>query len=293
MKKGKYVYKNKESMDTMYAFYDKALSSLNVDYEEVYIDTTYGKTHLLTIGDKNKTPIFTLHGGNGISPLNIRFFLPLLENHCIIAPDVIGMPGKSAPYRNLNTNKDDYGVWIHEIIEYLKLDKVSFIVSSYSCAMMLSLAKIKPERIDKVIFIVPSGIAHGAIFPMMSKMAIPFMKYYFKPSNKTLNTIIETMVSECDELWSEFFDLMMSSYKMEMRPPKEFSKNELVNFYSPILIFASNEDIFFPADKVFSKAKQLFNGSIKTYLIDGKHLPSNKTMKYICDKTAQFLEVQK
>lgn len=49
--------------------------------------------------------IFMIHGGNGISPLNIKLFLPLLKEYCMIAPDVIGMPGKSEPYRNLNTVK--------------------------------------------------------------------------------------------------------------------------------------------------------------------------------------------
>lgn len=93
----------------MHEFYDKALNSLNVNYEEQYIGTTFGKTHVLIIGDKNKRKLITLHGGNGISPLNIRIFIPLLEEYCIIAPDVIGMPGKSEPYRNLDTNKDDNG----------------------------------------------------------------------------------------------------------------------------------------------------------------------------------------
>ena len=114
---GKFVYKNKECMDKMHEFYDKALNSLNINYEKQYIGTTFGKTHVLIIGDTKKRKMITLHGGNGISPLNIRIFIPLLEEYCIIAPDVIGMPGKSEPYRNLDTNKDDYGLWLGEIMD--------------------------------------------------------------------------------------------------------------------------------------------------------------------------------
>lgn len=290
IKNGKYVYKNEHCMDKMHAFYDKALTSLEVDYKELYIDTTYGKSHMLIVGDENKTPIFTLHGGNGISPLNIRLFMPLLEKYCIIAPDVIGMPGKSAPYRNLNTNKDDYGIWICEIMDYMKLDKVLFAVSSYSAAMMLSLAKVAPEKIEKAMLLVPSGIAHGPILPMMSKMAIPFMKYYFKPTPAALTGIVNVMVSEGDDLWCEFLDLMMSSYKMEMRAPKEFSRKELEKFHSDLIIFASNDDIFFPAIKVFVKAEKIFNGKVETDLIEGKHLPAKDTMKYVCEKTMEFFE---
>ena len=85
---GKFVYKNKECMDKMHEFYDKALNSLNINYEKQYIGTTFGKTHVLIIGDTKKRKMITLHGGNGISPLNIRIFIPLLEEYCIIAPDV-------------------------------------------------------------------------------------------------------------------------------------------------------------------------------------------------------------
>lgn len=290
MKNGKYVYKNKECEEKMHAFYDKAMASLGVNYTEAYVDTSFGKTHVLTIGDEKKPKILTLHGGNGISPLNIRLFLPLVQDFCIIAPDVIGMPGKSAPYRNLNTSKDDYGVWLYEITERLGIKRASFAVSSYSSAMMLSLAVIHPEKIGKSVLLVPSGIAHGKIMPMINKMMFPFIKYYFKPTKAGLDGIIETMAGQSDDLWREFFDLMMSSYKMEMRAPKEYGKKELASFNSPIMIFASNNDIFFPADKVFKKAREIFSGEISTRLIESKHLPDEKSMEYICGEAAEFLK---
>ena len=289
-KPGRFVYKNAESMEKMHSFYDKALASLQVPYREEYIDTSYGKTHVLILGDEKKAPIFTLHGGNGISPLNIRLFLPLLEKYSIIAPDVVGMPGKSEPYRNLNTNREDFGLWLCELLNCMHIKKISFIVSSYSSAMMLFLAKMSPDRIDKAVLFVPSCIAHGAIGPMMCKMAFPFMKYYFAPSEKSLNGILDVMAGESDYLWREFFDLMMSSYKMEMRAPKEYKKNELNNFNSPILIFASNDDIFFPANKVFPKAEEIFIKKPQTHFIESKHLPSSTTMADVCKKTITFLE---
>ena len=64
-------------------------------FSEKYIDTSFGRTHCLWVGDQNKPRICTIHGGNGITTLNLKLFLPLLSEFCIIAPDVIGMPGKS------------------------------------------------------------------------------------------------------------------------------------------------------------------------------------------------------
>ena len=81
----------------------------------------------------------------GITTLNLKLFLPLLEEYSIIAPDVIGMPGKSDPYRNISSKKDEYGLWIKEVLNHYKEERISFAVSSYSSAMFLSFAKRYPE----------------------------------------------------------------------------------------------------------------------------------------------------
>ena len=290
VKNGKFVYKNEDSLKKMHEFYDKTLASLDVPYSEEYFDTSFGQTHCLLVGDPEKPRICTIHGGNGITSLNLKLFLPLLEEYSIIAPDVIGMPGKSDPYRNISSKKDEYGLWIKEVLNHYKEDRISFVVSSYSSAMFLSFAKRYPEMIQSALLLVPSGIAHGPILPMLGKMVVPFMKYYFSPSEKTLDVVIESMGGKGDPVWREFFDIMMSSYKMEMRPPREYKKKELISFTSPLLIIASENDIFFPASRVFRKAREIFAGSVTTVEIDSKHLPSDETMIDVCKRTKEFFK---
>ena len=151
IKNGKFVYKNEDSMKKMHEFYDKTLASLDVPYSEDYFDTSFGKTHCLLVGDPEKPRICTIHGGNGITTLNLKLFLPLLQEYCIIAPDVIGMPGKSDPYRNISSKKDEYGLWIKEVLDHYKEDRISFVVSSYSSAMFLSFGSIPlPTRMGYI-----------------------------------------------------------------------------------------------------------------------------------------------
>ncbi len=290
VKNGKFVYKNEDSMKKMHEFYDKTLVSLEVPYSEDYFDTSFGQTHCILAGDPEKPRICTIHGGNGITTLNLKLFLPLLQEYSIIAPDVIGMPGKSDPYRNISSKKDEYGLWIKEVLDHYKEERISFVVSSYSSAMFLSFAKRYPEMVQSALLLVPSGIAHGPILPMMGKMVVPFMKYFFYPSEKTLDAVIESMGGKGDPVWREFFDIMMSSYKMEMRPPREYKKKEMISFTSPLLIIASENDIFFPASRVFCKAREIFAGPVTTVEIDSKHLPSEETMIDVCKRTKEFFK---
>lgn len=284
----KYVYKNLDSEKRIHDFYDKTLNNLKIDYHEQYIETSFGKTHLLTIGSLDKPAIFTLHGGNGINPLNIKLFLPLLESFCIYAPDVIGFPGKSEPIR-MNPKDDSYGIWIKELLHTLSIDSIPFVVSSYSSAMLLTLAKLAPEKIAKAVLLVPSGIAHGSIFSIVQKQMLPFITYSIKPTAIRLEKAFKPMLSEKDDVWYDFFHIMLTDYKMEMRSPREFSAKEMNSFKAPLFIIASNEDIFFPANKVFAKAKKLFQNVIITKTIEGNHLPSQKTMNTICKEITAFL----
>lgn len=285
---GSFVYKNEDARNKMFAFYDKAMEELGITYSEEYVPTSFGNTHIIIAGEDKGDTIITLHGGNGITPLNLKLFMPLLKKYKVIAPDVPGMPGKSEPYRRISSKKDEYCAWLEELMEYLNISRAKFVVSSYSSAMLLSLAAFKPERIDKAALVVPSGLAHGPLFNIIKKMSLPFLTYYLHPSQKGLSSILDIMMDEPDEIWKEFMDLMMSTYKMEMRAPKEYTKQDLENFLAPVILFASPEDVFFPYDQVSAAAKEIFQGRQEIFKIQGKHLPSTRTLQYICSKIEEF-----
>ena len=77
---------------------------------------------------------------------------------------------------------------------------------------------------------------------------------------------------------------------MELRGPKEFTKEELGNFKAPIFIFVAKDDIFFPADRVIPKAKTIFQNPVKIECIDGGHLSSKNTLEYVNHKIVKFLK---
>jgi hypothetical protein len=59
-------------------------------------------------------------------------------------------------------------------------------------------------------------------------------------------------------------------------------------FKAPLLIMASQKDIFFPADRVFAKTRKIFTGPVTTAEIDSKHLPSDQVMVEVCKRAKDF-----
>ncbi len=64
----------------------------------------------------------------------------------------------------------------------------------------------------------------------------------------------------------------------------------MISFKAPLLIIASEKDIFFPAGRVFNKAGKIFAGHVTMVEIDSKHLPSDETMVDVCKRTIEFFE---
>lgn len=281
------IYKSTACENEMMQLYDKQLAQLNIDYEERTIQTRYGKTHIIITGPKDAPPLITLHGGNGNTPLNLSLFLSLTKNFRVYAPDTVGFPGKSEQTR-LSPKDNSYGQWVIDVLDGLKIESASFVTSSFSSGMLLQTASMAPKRIRQAVFHVPSGIAHGPIFPMLKIMA-RWMTYPICPNRKKLIDAFKPMTTEVNEEFLEFCDAMLRDYKIEMRGPKEFTREELNNFTAPTFVLAAKNDIFFPADKVIPKAKGMFRNLVKVECIDGGHLSSKSTLEHVNKEIIEFI----
>ena len=139
----------------------------------------------------------------------------------------------------------------------LNLKSVPFVTSSYSSSILLQLAYIAPERISQAILHVPSGIAHGPIMPMI-KIIVQWLMYPLFPKRDRLINALQCMMTEINEDFLEFCDVMLRDYRMELRGPKEFTKRELKNFKAPTFVISARDDVFFLRIKLFQRQKKLF-----------------------------------
>jgi pimeloyl-ACP methyl ester carboxylesterase len=260
---------------------------LEIPFEEKTLPTRYGTTHVVVTGPKEAMPLITLHGGNGNTPLNLSLFLPLTRKYRVYAPDTIGQPGKSAQ-RRISTRDNSLGYWVIDILDALKMDQAAFVTSSYSAGILLQVACLAPERISRAALHVPSGIAHGSLLPIVTKLMLPWMMYRLRPSQAGLQKAFLPMMTELNEEFLAYTDMMLRHYKMVMEPPREMKEDEIKGLQVPVLVIAAKKDIFFPASKVIPRARRLF-GNLEVDEIEGNHLSSRKTLEYVNWRIDQFL----
>lgn len=275
----------------LFKLYDEALFNLGIDYEEKYIETRYGKTHILIAGPEKAPPVVLLQGGNTISPITVSWFAPLIKKFRVFAPDTIGHPGKSDQVR-ISPQDSSFGKWTIDILNALDLNDPMFIGPSYGAGIILRTAEIAPERIKKAVLCVPSGIASGSMIQMMLKIMIPMLRYKANPTEDRLIRAVKPMTTdEIDELTKQVTGAVFRYVKLETKMPKLASKEGLIKFKSPTMVIAGENDIFFPANQIIPRAKEIIPNLIVTEAISNMgHFPSKANQNHISEMIIKFFE---
>jgi len=113
------LYKDEAGKETAYESYDRAMMLWPVPYEEVWVETAYGRSHVVISGEAGKKPLYLLPGLFADATMwyaNIGE----LSRHCrVYCLDYINCGGKSEPSGKKVAKVEDYAVWFGQIMDVL------------------------------------------------------------------------------------------------------------------------------------------------------------------------------
>ena len=285
------IYNSLEGKSKILAFYDKALSKLDVNYIDLFVDTRFGKTHILELGSEEGEPLVIFHGGNITNPVSLSWFKPLMSDYHIYAPDTIGHPGKSDETR-ISPRDDSYAHWAVDFLDEIGLNQANFIGPSYGGGITLKIAANAPERISKAVLIIPSGIANGSKTGLIFEIFIPLLIYKYFPNHDRLVRAVQPMLSEeMDEDLLQHIGNVLRYVKFEREFPRPVTEQELKGFKASTLVFAGEKDIFFPAEAIIPRVKAIIPNLAAAECMKGSnHFPPKQTLDYINKRIKTFLD---
>ena len=156
------LYKSEEGFDKMMSWYERVCDEITVDHKSIFADTRFGKTHIIEAGDKNQKPVLLIPGVAGCAPLWRHQINAFSEHFRVLAIDIVGQPGKSAPNPPSVFN-DDYTDWLEDIIQSLDLQKPHIVGVSTGGTTAMDMAIRKSELIDKTVMCGPTGLARARL----------------------------------------------------------------------------------------------------------------------------------
>lgn len=143
------VYKSRKGREKSLLLYDSQLSKLGKSFMDIYVATSFGKTHIVETGNSKGIPLLVFYGGNSTSAYNLLMCRFLMEDFHIYAVDTIGHPGKSDEVC-LSHRGYDYGKWASEVIDKLGYDELACFGGSFGGGVLAKLMCVAPEKLKKV-----------------------------------------------------------------------------------------------------------------------------------------------
>ena len=269
------LYKSLKGKIAILNLYNEKLKSLNIDYNSREIVTSFGKTNIIITGNASSPPILIVHGSNGCAPIALETYKGLEPNFQIFAIDVLAQPNKSAETR-LSMKNDDYGKWIHEIIEALALTNVTLAGFSFGGLVILKALEFKQENVKEVFLTAPAYIVNGNPLKALFKVFIPMKRYMKTKKEKYVKRFLKELFTEQDNFATQFLSKVFIHFTMDFTPVPVISTKTAQSITTPITLFAAKNDLMFPGEKMIKRAKKIFPSLKKTVLLSQSKHVQNK-----------------
>ena len=275
------LYKSETGKAEILNLYNQKLKDLNINYQYQDVETTFGKTNLIITGDVSKPPVLIVHGSNGCAPIALETYSGLESHFQVFAVDVLAQPNKSAETK-LSMKNDDYGKWLHEVIDVLELKNVTLAGFSFGGLVILKALEFKDSNIKEVFLTAPAYLVNGNPLKALFKVFIPMKRFIKTKKIKYVERFLNELFTEKDAFATEFLSKVFLNFKMDFTPVPVIHRREANTIKTPITLIAAQNDIMFPGVKMLKRANKIFPSLKQTLLLEqSKHVQNSADNKRI------------
>lgn len=261
--------------------YDAQLEALSTPYKPLEIQTSYGRTRVFELGDPSNPPLMLVHGTNASAPAVLGPFEDLAAHFHLFAVDVIGQPNQSASTRP-SMKDGSYGKWMNEVLSELEIGKVNLLGISFGGFICLNTAMVDQSRLNKVFLVVPGGIAMGSPFKMYSNAFVPMKKFKKTEEDRYFQQFMSASATDPGRLTMDYMKEVLLNYEIDTSPIPKMKKKKAAGISIPMYLVASQNDMFFPGEKVIKRAEKIFPSLQGTLLLSrSRHIPSSEDMEEV------------
>jgi pimeloyl-ACP methyl ester carboxylesterase len=156
-------FKSEKGFQSISRWYNNLLEKFDFNYESQFVETRFGKTHMLVTGASDAEPLILVQAVAGSAPLWYHQLPYLAQNFRVYALDTPGQPGRSAP-NPPSILEDGYSDWLLDVLDGLKIEQANFAGVSFAGWVVMRLAIRAPQRVKRLVMISPTGLVN-ARFP--------------------------------------------------------------------------------------------------------------------------------
>ncbi|MFF7067512.1 alpha/beta fold hydrolase [Streptomyces pseudovenezuelae] len=145
------------------AAYDQVMTRWPADREALRVRTPFGTTRVNACGPADAPPLVLLPGGGGATSASwYAQAAPLARTRRVLAVDLVGAPGHSAPATDRHPRTvADLAAWLDALLDGLGVTRADFGGHSYGAWIALHYALRAPERMRRLFLLDPTQCFAG------------------------------------------------------------------------------------------------------------------------------------
>ena len=285
------VFRSPEGEAQYDAAYDAVLKQWPVAYEDLYIPTRFGDTHVIASGSKDAAPLIILHPAGGGAVIWIRNIAPLSQHYRTYAVDTISEPNKSILTRpiRLRHQREEFAEWMADLLNELNIESTYVVGNSFGGFLALNTTFHLPARVKKIVLISPAA----------TFVPIPAWSWHFIPANMLAPLIgSESMLLHPYKwIWQDFpkeecIAQLRAITAITSHPrhwsPTVFRDNELRAIQTPILLLIGDHEVIYRPQDAIRRATRLVPNLTAEIIPDANHLAEYTNAPVVNEKILEF-----
>lgn len=266
------IFKSEDARKRQEDWYQRFLDRVDGPVASRTVSTPHGPSHVLIGGDPSKPPLVALHAMMTSSAHLLSELGPLLDRFRVIAPDLPGQSVRGLP-TYLPYDDRAHADWLREVLDALDVHEAPLFGVSLGGFVARQFATAHPERVRRLILLVPAGIVQGPVLKGLLKMAVPMILYKLNPTEKQLRKLVDPLLTTWDDDWAHYLGDAFNDFVLRRSIPPVASDAELNALSMPSLVMAAEHDISFPGAPLIERVESQIP-NVETELIRGsRHSP--------------------
>jgi pimeloyl-ACP methyl ester carboxylesterase len=172
--------------------------------------------------------------------------------------DVPGEPNRSSETR-LDKADGSIARWIADVLRALDLERTALLGMSQGGFVALSCCAAFPERVSRVVLLVPEGFAKPRPLVFATRVLWPIFRYRRRPTEANGRRVVAAIAAVPESAVPDAavarFSLALRHVRTVATLGRPFTARDLARLSAPVLLVVGGRDPIFPGDASLRRAR--------------------------------------
>jgi len=282
------IYLSEDLKNELYSVYDKNLKNWPADTEDIYLETKYGKVHILACGAKDNPPLIMIHAASMGAHSWAENIEPLLKSYRIYSFDNIGEGNKSELKDALiyPQNGKELADLYASMSGELGIESCPVFGASNGGFIAQNYAFYYPEKVEKLLLFGPMGLTQlsgKSIFMLAVATLYPF--------DSVRNYVTQWALGKnqyVNKKYGEWFNCILRGTIPSIPQPVPMTKKQKQEMRLPVLLFLGTKDAIVGDAELAEQTAEDYP-DIQIEILESGHIIAVEHANYVNRKIVDFL----